>query len=59
MDSKLLKYFPLFKQLIRKEQKRAIVDINREEEKISLRIEEQNEKGEWEEVGHRQEKRFP
>lgn len=59
LDSKLLKYFPLFKQLIRKEQKRAIVNIDRKQEKISLEIEEQNEKGEWIKVGHTQEKRFP
>ena len=59
MDGKINKYFPQIYQLIRDEQRRVIVDINREEEKISLRIEEQNEKGEWGEVEHIQEKHFP
>jgi len=59
MDGKIHDYFPLFNQLIRSEQRRAIVNINREDEKISLKIEEQNEKGEWVEVGHTQEKHFP
>lgn len=59
MDGRIRNYFPLFNHLIRNEKRRATVNINREEEKISLRIEEQNKKGEWAEVEHLQEKHFP
>lgn len=57
MDVKLIKYFPQFSRLIKSEQRKTIVNINREENKISLIVKQKNEKGEME-IVNSEEKSF-